>query len=434
MDATLLTILLFGATVCVLFLGVPIAIGIGTVALVFGYFLWGPASIFILASQVYSGMHNPSLVSLPFFMFMSSVLYRSGIAEDLYEAMNLMIGKFRGGLAVGTVFVCAGIACMSGVSAVGVLTSAKSALPAMLRRNYDEKISLGVIMAGGALGQLFPPSVQAIVYSGLAGVSVGKMFAVGAVAGVVMVALLVGYVVIRCWLDKDLCPADPAPQKDIPLRTRTRIYFRTVPSILIVLSVLGSLLTGLATPTEAAALGAVSSAVIALLMRTVDIRALCEAALEAAKQTTMVLWIAMNSLLFVSVYSGVGGGSVVAGLIDNAGLSPSMVVVAMLAIIFLMGFFVDPIGLLFLTMPVFLPVLAELGINPVWFGALVILVLETAYLTPPFGYNIFYLKSAAPPHIGLRTIYAATPAFVIVQLTAVAVCFALPDVIMRIVG
>lgn len=435
MDASVLTLLLFASLICVLFISVPIAFGIGIVSLTFGYFIWGPASIFILGSQVYSGMHNPSLVSLPFFMFMAAILVRSGIADDLYDAMYLLIGKFRGGLAIGTIFVCAGIGCMSGVSAVGVLTSTKIALPAMLRRNYDDKISLGVIMAGGALGQLFPPSILAIVYGGLSGVSVGKMFAVGLSTGAAMVACLVAYVIIRCWLDKDLCPAaTDDDQEEISPNSRLRIYTSTLPSILVVFAVLGSMLVGIATPTEAAAIGAAASTIIALVLRAINVKDIFGAAVDAAKQTTMVLWIALNSLLFVSVYSGIGGSEVVHGLIDSFGVSPGIVTATMLLIVFFLGFFVDPIGILFLTMPVFLPVLSALDVNLVWVGALTILVLETAYLTPPFGYNIFFLKSAAPSSISLRSIYAAAPPFVFMQLATVAVCFAMPGIVLWIMN
>lgn len=435
MDPALLTVLLFLSVIIVLFFSVPIAFGVGIVSLAFGYFVWGPASIFILGSQVYSGMQNTSLVSLPFFMFMASILVRSGIADDLYSAMYLIIGKVRGGLAIGTIFVCAGIGCMSGVSAVGVITSTKIALPAMLSRNYDEKIALGVIMAGGALGQLFPPSILAIVFSGLSGVSVGKMFAVGLSTGAVMVFFLVAYIVVRCWLDKNLCPAaDDSMMGHIEPKERVRIYLRTVPSVLVVFAVLGSLFAGIATPTEAAAIGAAASMIIALILGTIDLKRIFEAAVEAAKQTTMVLWIALNSLLLVSVYSGIGGDEVVRALIDSLGVSPGVVIGVMLATIFVLGFFVDPIGILFLVMPVFLPVLTALDVNLVWIGALVILVLETAYLTPPFGYNIFFLKSVAPPSISLRTIYAAAPAFVLIQLVTVAACFTMPGIVLWIIN
>lgn len=435
MDASVLTLLLFASLICVLFISVPIAFGIGIVSLAFGYFIWGPASIFILGSQVYSGMHSPSLVSLPFFMFIAAILVRSGIADDLYDAMYLLIGKFRGGLAIGTIFVCAGIGCMSGVSAVGVLTSTKIALPAMLRRNYDEKIALGVIMAGGALGQLFPPSILAIVYGGLSGVSVGKMFAVGLSTGAAMVTCIVVYVIIRCLLDKDLCPAvTTGDQEEFSPKSRLRIYTNTLPSILVVFALLGSMLAGIATPTEAAAIGAAASTIIALVLRTINVKDIFDAAVDAAKQTTMVLWIALNSLLFVSVYSGIGGGEVVHALIGSLGVSPGIVTATMLLIVFFLGFFVDPIGILFLTMPVFLPVLSALDVNLVWVGALTILVLETAYLTPPFGYNIFFLKSAAPTSISLRTIYAASPPFVFMQLVTVAVCFAVPGIVLWIIN
>ncbi|GGK37592.1 TRAP transporter large permease [Salinarimonas ramus] len=430
MDGATLTLVLFGLLFATVLIGVPIAFALGIVAIVVGFLEWGPFSAFLLSSQVAGALFNQTLIALPFFMFMASVLDRAGIAEDLYAAMHLWMGALRGGLAVGTVLACAGIAAMSGVSAVGVMAMGRLALPAMLGRGYDKGIALGVILAGGALGQLIPPSLIAIVYSGLAGVSIGQMFLAGIGPGLLLTTLFCVYVLVRAGLDPRLAPALPkAERAAIGRRERLVATLKVAPAILVVLAVLGSMFAGLASPTEAAAVGAATSLLVAVLQRRLRLADLATMSLETGRQTAMVMWIAINALLFVAVYSGIGGEAFIRGLVEGLALPPTAIVLVMMAIVFALGFVMDPIGILFLTMPIFIPIVEAIGFDPILFGGLVILNLEMAYLTPPFGYNLFYLKSVAPPSVTLADLYRAAPAFVALQALGLAICWLVPEIV-----
>lgn len=430
MGGEVLTLILFGALFFLIFTGVPITFALGIVAISVGFLEWGPFSIFLLSGQVTGAIFNQSLISIPFFLLMASILSRTGIADDLYKAMYIWMGGLRGGLAAGTVLVCAGIAAMSGVSAVGVMSMGRLALPAMLKRHYDKRIALGVILAGGALGQLIPPSLMAIVLSGVSGVSIGKMFLAGLGPGLLLTALFCSYVLIRSWMKPDLCPALPKVERDaLTWRDRAAATVRIVPAAIVVLSVLGSMFGGIASPTEAAAMGAATSLIVAFAQGRLSLSIIPEICVEAARQTTMVLWIAMTSLLFVAVYSGIGGQDIIREIIDGLSLSPAMLIAAMMVIIFVLGFIMDPLGIIFLTMPIFVPMVIEVGFDLIWFCGLVIVNLEMAYLTPPFGYNLFYLKSVAPKDVNIRDIYAAAPQFVLLQMIGLIICCLAPWVI-----
>ncbi len=430
MGVEALTAILFLGLFALIFLGVPLAFALGSVALVLGYFQWGPLSLHLIASQVKGAIFNYTLVSIPFFMFMANVLSKSGIADDLYAAIHKLLGPLNGGLAMGTVLACALIAAMSGVSAVGVMAMGMLALPAMLARGYDKRMAMGTILAGGALGQLIPPSILAIVYSGLANISIGQVFLAGVVPGLLLVALFVGYVAIRCLLDPAKGPAlSPEERARLTWSERLASLAGVLPPMLLVLCVLGSMFGGIASPTEAAAVGALGSLLLALLHRRLTWQNLFAACRETLKSTSMVLWIALASLLFVSVYAGIGGDDLVRGLLLDLGLPPGGVIVIMMVIVFLLGMVMDPIGIVFLTTPIFVPIVVELGFSPLWYGALLIINLEMSYLTPPFGYNLFYLKAVAPEGTTMAELYRAVPPFIALQMLGLAAAAFFPELV-----
>ncbi|WP_281019906.1 MULTISPECIES: TRAP transporter large permease subunit [unclassified Minwuia] len=425
-----ITLLLFVGLLLTIFLGVPLAFALGTVSLVATYFFWGPASLFLVGSKIADMIFNYTLISVPFFLFMANVLAKSGIADDFYDAMYKWMGPLRGGLAIGTVIICALIAAMSGVSAVGVVTMGTIALPAMLKRGYDKNIAVGTILSGGALGQLIPPSLLAIIFSSMANLSVGKMFLAGATPGLLLMGLFIVYVAIRCGINKDLGPPIPIEERrQITLRDKLVSLKVVLPATLLVLGVLGSLFAGIASPTESAAVGAFGSLLVAAGNRRLTLEALKDACRQTLLSSTMVMWIAISSLLFVSVYAGLGGDQFVKDLIEIAGVGKWQVIFAMMLIIFLLGMIMDPVGIIFLTVPIFLPIVETMGFNPIWFGALVIINLEMAYLTPPFGYNLFILKSVAPKSILTIDLYRAVPPFVALQALGLLLCIAFPEII-----
>lgn len=430
MEAGTLTVLLFGSLFFLIFLGVPLAFAIGSVAIVVGFFEWGPMALHLLSGHVKSAIFNYTLVSIPFFMLMANVLGKAGIANDLYAAIHMLFGPLRGGLAVGTILACTLIAAMSGVSAVGVLAMGTLALPAMLARGYDKHMAMGTILAGGALGQLIPPSVLGIVYSGLANVSIGQVFLSGVMPGLLLVGLFCVYVLARCYLNPEVGPALSLEERSkITAQDRWRAAIGVIPPILLVLAVLGVLFLGIAGPTEAAAVGAAGAILIGLLRRNLRWADMTEALRETLKSTSMVLWIALSSLMFVSVYTGIGGDKLVRSLLVGLDLGPGLVMGIMMVIIFVLGTIMDPVGIIFLTTPIFLPIVVALGFDPLWYGGMLIINLEMSYLTPPFGYNLFYLKSVAPPGITMGDLYRSTPEFVALQALGLVICAVFPSII-----
>lgn len=430
MSVEILTVVLFSGLFFLIFLGVPLTFALGTVAIFVGYFKWGPASLYLIADHMKGMIFNYTLVSVPFFLLMANVLAKSGIANDLYRTIHVLMGPVRGGLAIGTVLACALIGAMSGVSAVGVMAMGTLALPAMLAYKYDKHMAMGTILAGGALGQLIPPSVLGIVYSGLANISIGQIFLAGLMPGLLLTGLFITYVGVLCLFDKDAGPALPPEERArITWNDRWRSLGGLVPPVLLVIAVLGTMFAGIASPTEAATIGAAGSLLLAAMHGRLTKTAVIESCDETLKSTTMVMWIAVNSLVFVSVYIGIGGSTLVRGVLLDLNLSPAVVMTIMMIILFCLGMIMDPIGIIFLTTPIFLPIITDLGFSPLWYGGMLIINLEMSYLTPPFGYNLFYLKAVAPRHITMWDIYRSVPPFIALQALGLAICAMFPEII-----
>jgi tripartite ATP-independent transporter DctM subunit len=430
MSIELVTLLLFIVLFSLIFLGVPLAFALGSVAIIFSYFLLGPKSLYLLTSRTSGAMFNYVMLAVPLFMFMANVLERSGLADDLYHAFHIWMGPIRGGLAIGTVLICTAMAAMSGVSAAAVLTMGIIAVPAMLKRGYDKSMVLGATMAGGALGQLIPPSVLMVVYGGMAGVSVGKLFMGGVFPGLLLSSLFILYIAVRSFIQKDIAPA-------LPLEERRQFTWRmkfvalkaiVLPGLLIV-GVLGSIFQGVATPTEAAAIGAFGSIICGLIYGRLSWEVIKVACLNTLKSSCMVMWIMIGSLLFVSFYFGVGGADFVKDTLVGIKLSRWVIILGMQLVIFILGCLMDPAGIVMLCTPLWIPVIKALGFDPLWFGVLFIVNLEMSYLTPPFGYNLFYMKSIAPEGVTMADIYRSVTPFVALQAVGLALCMIFPEII-----
>ncbi|MCB2215762.1 MAG: TRAP transporter large permease subunit [Desulfobulbaceae bacterium] len=430
MESELLTIVMFLMLGGLIFLGVPIVFALGTVAVIIGYLLWGSNSLFLLSSHVHGVIFNYTLMALPFFLFMSNVLRESNIAEDIYDFMHKWTGALPGGLAIGTVLTCAIIAALSGVSAVGVMAMGTLAMPAMIARGYNKRISAGAILGGGALGQLIPPSVLALVYSNIATVSVGKMFLAGVVPGILLTGLFVFYILIRSLINKNLCPPmAPEELAEITWTIRFSSLLKIIPPVLIILAVLGSLFAGIASPTESAAVGAAASLLLAICYGRINLVKLQSITLETLKSSAMVLWIATSSLLFVAVYTGLGGSNFIRETLMNLDVGPHMILLVIMLFVFLLGAVMDPVGIIYLLAPIVLPIIIALDFDPIWFGGIFIVCLETSYLTPPFGYNLFYLKAVASDILSTKDVYAATPPYIMLQVLALILCIIFPSII-----
>ncbi|MFH1933583.1 MAG: TRAP transporter large permease subunit [Pseudomonadota bacterium] len=435
MSIEMITLLLLLSLFLLIFTGLPLAFALGSVALIFSYIFMGPDSLFLLASRTRSTMFIYVMIAVPLFMFMASILDKSGLADDLYAAFLIWMGPIRGGLAMGTVVICTLMAAMSGVSAAAVLTMGIIALPAMLKRGYDKSLALGSITAGGALGQLIPPSILMVIYGGVAGVSVGKLFMGGVLPGLLLAGLFITYIGIRAFLQKGIAPALPKEERrEITWRKKLASLKAIILPAMLIFGVLGSIFMGIATPTEAAAIGAGGSIICGLIHRRLTWEIIRTACFNTLKSTCMVMWIMMGSMLFVSFYFSIGGADFVKETLLGIGLNRWFIIFGMQAVLFVLGCMLDPSGIVLLCTPLFLPIVEALGFDPLWFGVLFIVNLEMAYLTPPFGYNLFYLKSVVSEDITMGDIYRSVWPFVLLQMIGLTCCMIFPQIILWLPG
>ncbi len=427
MSVELLTLLFFGALLVFLMLGTPLAFVLGGVSVVFLYFEMGPIGFYLLASKMWETMQSPTLMAVPLFVFMAILLEKSGVANDLYDMMHQWFGGLRGGLAIGTVLICVIFAAMSGISGAAVVTMGTIALPKMLERGYDKKLALGAINAGGGWGILIPPSILMVLYALLTEVSVGRLFAAGIGPGLMLFVLVTIYIGGRCWLQPELGPALPVEERATwPMKLKS--LKAVILPILIVTIVLGAIFGGFATPTEAAAIGVFGSLVATLVNRQLNTRVLHEASIATLKLTALVMWILFAAHAFSTAYTALGAQSLIADLMAYIPGGRWGALLFMLVILFFFGMVLDPVGIMLITLPVFLPVVRDAGFDPIWFGILFIIMMEVGYMTPPFGFNLFYLKGVAPPDVTMGDIYASVYPYVIVTLIGVALIILLPEI------
>ncbi len=428
MSVEVLTLLFFGSLLFFLFLGVPLAFVLGGVSVVFLYFTWGIDSFYMVASQVWSTMESFTLVAIPLFVFMSMILERTGVASDLYRAMHLWFGGFRGGLAIGTLFICAIFAAMVGVSGATVVAMGTIALPAMLERGYSKTLALGCINTGGGWGILIPPSIMMILYSIITGASVGRMFAAGILPGLLLVVLVSLYVGIRCYLQPSLGPALPKGERGTLAEKLASTKAVLLP-IMIVVMVMGSIMAGITTPTEAAAMGVLGSLMSAAVYRKLTWSMIQESSIRTLRLTGMIMWILFGAHAFSAAYQGMGAQQFIEGLMHLLPGGPWGIIITMMLVIFLLGMVLDPVGIMLITLPVFIPVVESLGFDLIWFGILFVINMELGYMTPPFGFNLFYLKGVVPPGITMGDIYRSVWPFVIVQIIGMGILMAFPSIV-----
>lgn len=427
MSSELITILFFGGMFALIFAGVPVAFALGGISSIFLYLTWGGDGFFLVASRLWTAMNSFTLIAIPLFMFMALILERTGVAQALFRMIHLWSGGLRGGLAIGTVLICAMFGAMVGVSGAAVVAMGTIALPAMLERKYDKRLALGCINAGGGFGVLIPPSIVMIVYAMLTGVSVGALFAAGMIPGLLMSVLVAGYIAIRCWLQPELGPALPKEERG-DWSERFRSLMAVALPIGIVVMVLGSILSGIATATEAAAIGVLGSLLSAMVHRTLSLNLIKEALLQTLRLTSMIMWIILGAQVFSTAYSAMGAQQVVMDLMAAIPGGEWGALAAMLLLLLLMGMVLDPIGIMLITLPVFMPIITMYGIDPIWFGVLFVIMVEIGYMTPPFGFNLFYLRGVAPPSISIGDIYISALPYAAVILFGLLLIIAFPGI------
>ncbi len=431
-DPLWISIAMFSTMLFLLMLGMPLAFALVSVGISF-YYLFGDVNIeqvfSLLSTSAFDSMNNFLLVAVPMFIFMGLMLQKSGITDDLFTMISKLMGGFPGGLGIGTIIICALIAAMAGVSGAATVSLGIIALPSMLKHGYDKKLSTGAIMAGGALGFLIPPSVLMILYAFLAKVSVGKLFAAGIIPGLMLAGIYMVYIFIRAVINPSVAPPLPKEDRLGIMEKLISLKALILPGTLIS-TVLTCIISGVTTPSEAAAIGATGAIICAIVYRTLTFSVLKEVVFDTAKLMGMIIWITLAAVFFSKVYMLLEGGMVIEELIDESGFSPIWIIVMMLACYFILGMFLDDFAIVFITVPIFVPIVEQLGFDPIWFAVLFVVSMQTAYLTPPFGYNLFYMRSVAPPEITINDLYKATIPFIILQILALTLMVIYPDIIM----
>ena len=442
--------LMFVGVIGVLMLGFPVAFSLAGTALIFGLIGWwlgvyDPSNFGSLAGRYIGLMTNEVLVAVPLFVFMGVMLERSGIAEQLLLTMGKLFGNLRGGLALSVILVGALLAASTGVVGATVVTMGLISLPAMLRAGYDPKLATGVICASGTLGQIIPPSTVLIfmgdMLSGINAqvqmekgnfapepVSVGALFAGAIIPGLMLVALYALYVIFKAITDPKAAPATPVPESEKANLWR-EVVVALVPPLLLILAVLGSILAGIATPTEAASVGSVGAILLALLRGKVTLSILRQAVVSTATITSMVFIILFGAAVFSVVFRMMGGDNLVHEFLSSmpGGAIGAMIIVML--VMFLLGFILDTFEIIFIVIPITAPVLLALDVNPIWLGVMVGVNLQTSFLTPPFGFALFYLRGVAPSRVTTGMIYKGVIPFVILQLIGVISLFLFPQLI-----
>ncbi|WP_306030541.1 TRAP transporter large permease subunit [Stappia sp. MMSF_3263] len=429
MSSELVLAVMFASLVGLLLTGVPLAFTLGALALVFTLTLWGEAALAVTVLNLYDTMHSESLLAIPLYVMMASVLQRSGVIESLYKAMELWSRRLPGGLAVGTIAICTIIAAMTGIVGAAVAAMGMLALPSMLKRNYQPELAIGTICAGGTLGILIPPSVITIVYAVTAQASIGQMFIAGVVPGLLLASLYIGYIVLRAALNPAIAPR-PEEIEDITWGIRIAALKSLVLPMLIIVGVLGTIYMGIATPTEAAAVGVALAFVSAIIERRFGWELIQDVGMDVVKVTTMILWITIGARAFVAIFTGTGGADFLLGFIQTLDADRWIVLAVMLAMLFFLGMFLDEIGIILLCVPVFLPVIDFLGFDRLWFGILFLVSAQMAYISPPFGYTLFYMKGVLPAGIGMGTVYRAIIPFMLLQALGILICALFPELVL----
>ncbi|WP_129141762.1 TRAP transporter large permease [Modicisalibacter coralii] len=433
MTIAVFSAVLLAALFAAMAIGVPLGFAAGGVAALLAVVHFGTDVLPLAMEKVYGMAVNYSFAAVPLFILMSSLLERSSIAQDLYDALQQMVGSVRGGVALVTLIIAVVLAAMSGIIGGEIVMLGLVALPQMLRLNYDRNMAIGVIVAGGSLGTMIPPSIVMIIFGLVGGVSIQKLFAATVVPGLILALSYIAYVVIRCWLNPSLAPVKAA-EPDKPAMSPGRLFNSLVPPLLLITLILGCIYGGVTSITEAACMGVVGTLVFIVLRGELSLSLLHQSLTQTLRSVGVLLWVTFGVAVLISVYNLADGREFVNSLLLDAGLSPMMTIVLMLAIFLVLGCFMDWIGIVLLTIPIFIPIVNELGYSPVWFGVLFCIAMQIAFLSPPFGSAAFYLMSVAPKGIGLMDIYKSVGPFMAIQLAVLLLVLFLPDLALWLPG
>lgn len=436
MSAEFLTFAMFAALLIGIFMGHPLAFVLGGLAMIFAWLGPGLGIMPILIGRIYSQMDNYILIAIPMFILMARLLSDSGVTDKMFDALRLMLGRMRGGVAITVVIISVILAATTGIIGASMTVMGVLALPALMKHGYQKELSTGVIAAGGSLGILIPPSIMLVILGSYAQVSVGQLFAAALVPGLMLAGLYGAYVIIITQLRPDWGP--PASEEELNAVNKRELMILlakvAVPPILLIFGVLGSIFAGIATTTEAASIGAFLTLVLVVIYGKFSWRLLARALYATAKTASMVLFVVVGATAFTGVFVAIGGTRIVGEFIQDLGLGAWSTFFVMMLIVFILGMFLDWLGIVLICLPIFLPIASSFGFDPLWFVMMVAIVLQTSFLTPPFGYALFYLEGVAPPEVALMHIYRGVLPFVALILTGTILCAIFPQIITWLPG
>ncbi|PID44058.1 MAG: TRAP transporter permease DctM/Q [Proteobacteria bacterium] len=422
----LITFLYFTCLFVGLFLGLPVALGLGGTAVLFAA-IFEPRSLLAIPSAFYYTPWNGVLVTVPLFLFMGSLIRFSGIAEAAYDAVYKLIGHIAGGLAMGTVMVCTIFAAITGITPPATITMGQIAYPSMLKYKYDKAIAIGSIGAGGALGALIPPSVPFIFYGLLAKVSIGGLFLGGLLPGLMLASFYIVYIGIRCKIQPHIGPALPEDES-FSVKEKLMALLGIWPFLILIIMVLGAIWGGIATPSEAAAFGATGALVINIVYRKLTWEVMRNSLETTVKLTGMGLWILIGANIYLNIFNSLGCQELVTSLVLSMPGGENGILLMMMFIILLLGTVMDDWAIIMLCTPLYIPIINELGIDKLWFGVLFIVNIQIAYLTPPFGFVLFWLKSVLPSNVSMGDVYKSVGPFIVLQLVGLMLIFFFPEI------
>jgi tripartite ATP-independent transporter DctM subunit len=418
MSPEFLSLIMFIGVIVLVFAGVPLYLALGGLGLYFGILGgWSPQVYDQFINRIFGLMSSEVLPAVPLFVFMGAILDKSGAADRLFGAFYLAMGGLRGGLAVTTILICTIFAACTGVVGASVTTMGMLALPAMLKRNYNIPLATGCICAGGTLGILIPPSVMMLLYGPMVGLSVAKMFMGAFIPGFILSGLFILYILIICYIKPEYGPPMPKEERaKIPMfRVVGEICLYMLPPMFLILAVLGSIFFGIASPTEAAAVGGFGAILVAAMYRRFNLTVLAQGVMNTLRITTMVMFVAVGAFMFSGVFMALGGHKLIGNFIVSMPLGKWGILTLMMIIIFILGMLIDWIGILFIVIPIFTPVITSLGFDPLWFALVVCVNLQMSFISPPFAYSIFYLKGVAPPEVQMIDIIKGVIPFMVLQ-------------------
>ncbi len=426
-----LALILFLSIFLLILFGFPVAFTLGGMSVLFGLAVFGPDFFYLLALRIYGTMNNYVLLAVPLFIYMGIMLEKSGLAESLLETMALLFGKLRGGLAISVVVVGAMLAASTGIVGATVITMGLISLPTMLKRGYSAELATGTIASAGTLGQIIPPSVVLVLLGSVLNVPVGDLFTAALIPGLALVGAYLLYIVGVAVLKPHLAPAMPA--EEIAAFRRGGVLKQVIGAFvlpfLLIVAVLGSIFAGIASPTEAAAVGALGAGLLTIFQGKFTLTVLKDVMRETTHLTCMVFIILVGATAFALVFRGLEGDRYLVSLIEAANLSPMAFLAIVMVVVFVAGFFIDFIEIIFIIVPVVAPIFSAMGVDLIWVGILLALNLQTSFLSPPFGFALFYLKGVAPPEVTTRHLYRGIVPYIIIQVIFLGLVIAFPEMV-----